>query len=64
MEKLLSIQEVCEYLKVSRSLVYKWVHYRQIPHIKIGTRVRFSPTYLERWLKVRMRKLKRIQLEI
>ena len=41
MEKLLTVPQVCELLQVSQALVYKWVHYGFVPHIKLGTRVRF-----------------------
>jgi len=56
MEKLLTIQDVCDLLQVSKSLVYKWVHYRFIPHLKIGTKVRFKKSQLEVWLKRRQKK--------
>lgn len=51
MEKLLTIQDVCELLQVSKSLVYKWVHMDFIPYIKIGTCVRFKQSNVERWLR-------------
>lgn len=51
MEKLLTVSEVSELLSVSQSLVYKWVHYDLIPHVKIGTLVRFRESELDRWLK-------------
>lgn len=56
MEKLLTIQQVCEILQVSQSLVYKWVHYRYIPHIKIGTMLRFRESDIDRWVKVKMKR--------
>jgi len=56
MEKLLTIDQVCELLQVSKSLVYKWVHYQFIPHLKIGTKVRFKHSQIENWLKRRERK--------
>ena len=51
MEKLLTINQICESLQVSRSLVYKWVHYDFVPHVKIGTMLRFRESELEKWLK-------------
>ena len=56
MERLLTIQDVSDQLQVSKSLVYKWVHYRFIPHLKIGTKVRFKQSQLENWLKRRENK--------
>lgn len=51
MEKLLTIQQVSDLLQVSRSLVYKWVHYDFVPYVKIGNVVRFKESELSRWLK-------------
>jgi excisionase family DNA binding protein len=56
MEKLLTLKDVCELLQVSPSLVYKWVHYGHIPHIKLGTAVRFKESALTTWLKSKEKK--------
>ena len=53
MEKLLTISQVAEVLQVSRSLIYKWVHYDFVPHIKIGNVLRFRESELIRWIKRR-----------
>lgn len=54
MEKLLKIDQVAESLQVSRSLIYKWVHYGYMPHVKIGTLLRFKESELEKWLRVKV----------
>ena len=41
MEKLLTIKQVSEVLQVSPSLIYKWVHYGFVPHLKLGSLIRF-----------------------
>jgi len=51
MEKFLTVPQVCEMLQVRPALVYKWVHYGFVPHIKLGTKVRFRITALEKWIK-------------
>lgn len=56
MEKLLTVPQVCEMLQVSPALVYKWVHYGYVPNIKLGTKVRFRETALEKWIQKRERK--------
>lgn len=56
MEKLLKVEEVCDLLQVSRSLVYKWVHYDFVPYIKLGSSVRFKISALEEWIKKRERR--------
>ena len=53
MQKLLTISQVAEVLQVSRSLIYKWVHYDFVPHIKIGNVLRFRESELIRWIKRR-----------
>jgi len=66
MERLLTIEDVCELLQISKSLIYKWVHYGFVPHIKIGTKLRFKESQIENWLKRREhkgRKLLRITIE-
>jgi len=56
MEKLLTVNDLCEWLQVSKSLVYKWVHYGFIPYIKIGEVVRFKEAQIERWIRTREKK--------
>ena len=53
MEKLLTVDNLCELLQVKRGLVYKWVHYGYVPHIKIGTILRFRETQIETWISKR-----------
>ena len=56
MEKLLTVEQLCELLQVKKGLVYKWVHYRNIPHIKIGNVLRFKESRVEKWIAKRERK--------
>jgi len=42
-------------LRVSRSTVYRWVHYDFIPHFKVGGVVRFEENAVRQWLKARER---------
>jgi len=56
MEKLLTLQQVCDLLQVKPSLVYKWVHYDFVPYIKLGTKLRFKESTIANWLKRRERK--------
>ncbi|MBQ8635825.1 helix-turn-helix domain-containing protein [bacterium] len=48
---LLNIQETARYLHVSISTLYRWVHRKEIQHIKIGSRVLFSQESLEEFIK-------------
>lgn len=56
MEKLLKVEQVAERLQISKSLIYKWVQYRYIPHIKVGSIVRFRRNNLEKWLSIKFKK--------
>lgn len=42
--------EVAEYLGVAKSTIYKWVEYRRIPYVKVGTLLRFPKWIIDRWL--------------
>lgn len=52
MNNLLTIQDTASYLHVSISTLYRWVHYKKIEHIKIGSRVLFTREYLEEFIKL------------
>jgi len=49
-EKLWTVTDVAEYLRVSEKTVYDWVHKRQIPFRKVRRLLRFKPSQIERWL--------------
>ncbi len=48
---LLTLQEVCELLKVSKAYIYSLTHQKKIPHIKMLGRLRFRCSDIEKWLK-------------
>jgi len=56
MERLLTVDELSRKLQVGRSTIYRWVHYGFIPHVKLGSSVRFNELTVERWLRARERK--------
>jgi len=51
MEKLLTVEEIAEYLNLKPSTIYQWTHQGFIPYIKLGSRVRFRTTQIEKWLE-------------
>ena len=53
MERLLTAEQVSDMLQVSKSTVYRWVHYDFIPYIKIGGALRFDEKAVKKWLKAR-----------
>ena len=51
MGRLLTVQEAADFLKVSRSSVYRYCEQNVIPHIKKSFGIRFKPEDLEKWLE-------------
>ena len=52
LEKLLTVQEICELLKVPKSYVYYLIHSKSIPHFKINNgHLRFRQSHIEEWLE-------------
>ena len=49
--KLLTAEQLAEYLNISRHAVYCMVFRREIPHLKLGRRVRFDPIEVQQWLE-------------
>lgn len=49
-DRLLDVKEVCERLQVKPSWVYEKTRQGSIPHVRVGTYVRFRWADVERWL--------------
>ena len=66
MEKLITVEQLCELLQVKKSCIYKWTHYGFIPHYKLGTLIRFKESEIEKWLEKRRckgRETRRIDID-
>lgn len=50
LEKLLSVNEVCDLFGVPKSTLYYWQYIRKIPSIKLGKRLMFSPVDIQVFL--------------
>ena len=48
MDKILTIQEVADYLKVSRTTVWRWCNEGKIPAFKVGKVWRIHRTEMEK----------------
>ena len=48
---LLTLDEVCELLKVSKSYIYSLTHRQMIPHLKMFGFLRFRRSAIEEWLR-------------
>jgi len=55
MEKILTVPEVAQYLKISKSKMYDIVKREKIPFIKIGRNVRIKESDLDEWLEIQTR---------
>ena len=50
-EPVLTIDELAEYLKISKSTLYKLVQEGKVPGQKIGRHWRFSRRAIDRWIE-------------
>jgi excisionase family DNA binding protein len=55
-KELLDTRQLAEWLHVKEFTIRKWVHYRFIPHVKLGRCVRFQESEIEQWLRERAEK--------
>ena len=54
--RLLTLQEVAEYLQIPAKTLYAWRHKSEGPEgIRVGRHVRYRPEEIERWLDDRDR---------
>jgi len=51
MNELLTINEVCKIMKVSRATLYNWMNSRKVRAYRLGRGVRIKKTDLEKLMK-------------
>ncbi len=49
----LTVAELAEYLKISRSMIYRLLKRGELPGFKIGSDWRFNAEEIDRWLEER-----------
>jgi excisionase family DNA binding protein len=49
-EKLLTLEEVAEYLNVDKFTVYRLLAVKELPAFKVGNQWRFKRKMIENWL--------------
>ena len=54
--EVLTLREVAEYLRMSRSTIYRLVQKGQIPAIKIASQWRFKKGVLDEWLETQLKR--------
>ena len=50
LDRLLTVQEICELLRVRKSYVYWLTYQKKIPHIKMQGHLRFRQSAIGKWL--------------
>jgi len=50
-DRLQSVDDICEYLGVSRDTVYKWIEKRGLPAYRLGRLWKFKREEVEEWVK-------------
>ena len=66
-ERLLTVDQVAQWLQIRPGTVYQWVHEGYIPVIKLGVLVRFDQASIMAWVKKREapgRKGRRVEFEV
>ena len=53
-EALWTVREAAAFLKLGRNTVYEWAASGKLPSLRLGSRVRFLPSALRRWLAVQV----------
>ncbi len=53
MEKLMTLEEVAKYLRLSVHTLYKMAEQRRIPALKAGKQWRFKKDEIDKWLRAK-----------
>jgi excisionase family DNA binding protein len=53
-EKLLSTDQLANYLKIDKFTVYRLVRQKKIPAFKVGSQWRFKKSMIDAWLRQNM----------
>jgi len=53
-EPLWTVREAAAFLHLGRNTVYEWAASGKLPSLRLGSRIRFLPSALRRWLAVQI----------
>ena len=53
-EALWTVREAAAFLRLGRNTVYDWAASGKLPSVRLGSRIRFHPSALRRWLAVQV----------
>jgi len=54
MSQLMTVEELAEYLRVTKRTIYRLLKKRNIPAVKVGHKWRFDKTTIDNWLRPEM----------
>jgi excisionase family DNA binding protein len=52
-DRLLTVRELAEYVRVNPFTVYRWVAQNRIPHLRVGRTVRFRLEDIDEFMRER-----------
>lgn len=50
-KRLLNINELSEYTRLEKSILYSWVCQRRIPFVKVGFLLKFDKKDIDKWIE-------------
>jgi excisionase family DNA binding protein len=53
-EPLWTVREAAAFLRLGRNTVYEWAASGKLPSLRLGSRIRFQPAALRRWVAVQV----------
>jgi excisionase family DNA binding protein len=53
-EGLWTVREAAAFLRLGRNTIYEWAASGKLPSLRLGSRIRFQPSALRRWVAVQV----------
>jgi excisionase family DNA binding protein len=53
-EALWTVREAAAFLRLGRNTIYEWAASGKLPSVRLGSRIRFQPSVLRRWVAVQV----------
>ena len=53
-EALWTVREAAAFLRLGRNTIYEWAASGKLPSVRLGSRIRFQPAALRRWVAVQV----------
>ena len=50
-DRWLSVDEICEYLGMSRDTIYKWIEEKGLPAYRLGRQWKFKAEEIDEWVR-------------